>query len=116
MEDVRYRCYFTAVLSSVFGCPPQLLPFPSASCFAPNSGVCTPDLPVPKSPAVPRVFQAALGWLHFVPGSHCQVEQEPIQRAFSFLSVFPSPLPIFLFFKQKAGLGLVHLSSGIRGS
>lgn len=59
---------------------PELLPCLPLSFVPGQVGFIHLTCPFPKGPAVPYLFHAALNWLHFVPGSHCQVEHETIQR------------------------------------
>lgn len=60
---------------------PRTAALPALELCPRTGGVYTLDLPLPKGvQQLPYLFHAALNWLHFVPGSHCQVEHETIQR------------------------------------
>lgn len=66
--------------------------------LCPRTGrVYTPDLPLPKGvQQLPDLFHTALNWLYFVPGFHCQVEHETIQRVLFCLQTRGWALYVFV--------------------
>lgn len=75
---------------------PELLPCLPLS-FVPGQWGLYTNLPLPRGvQQLPHLFHAALNWLHFVPGSHCQVEHETIQRVLFCLQTQGWALYVFI--------------------
>lgn len=75
---------------------PRTAALPALS-FVPGQWGLYTNLPLPRGvQQLPHLFHAALNWLHFVPGSHCQVEHETIQRVLFCLQTQGWALYVFI--------------------